>query len=124
MDAAKKKRRDILPPPFSTNRLKPSLLGREVKRAGLLFDGCVEPFSLPRVRRLAIGQEHLLERSEFSVEPRVFYRGSQVGDESRVRASPGDGAFRGIVDAVNIDVRQLSNQTVGPAFLGQPHLFA
>ena len=73
---------------------------------------------------LPVGHDEVFEAGEFFVETGVFDWWSEIGDQLGVRAALGDRAFRGVVDAVDVKVRQLIDQPIRPALARKSDLFA
>ena len=68
--------------------------------------------------------EGLLKFRQTFVQTRFGESRGQIADQSGTAAAFGNGAFRGIVGSVEIQVGQIVNQAIGPAIARQARLLA
>ena len=88
----------------------------QVKRLG--------PFFGPAFIQIAQAIKRSLEFTQPLVEPGIGHRRRQVGNKRCRRAALGDRAFGRIVGGIEVEVRQIPDQPVGPALARHARLLA
>src|SRR6185369_15237883 len=89
----------------------------EIQLRGLLIDRLKKPSTFCFILRASVRAKKIFHRDKFFVQSRVLNWRRQVRDKLGVGAAFGNGAFGRIVDAVDVNIRQVSDQSIGPAVL-------
>src|SRR6185369_9809319 len=89
----------------------------EIQLRGLLIDRLEQTATFCFIPRASVRVKKIFHRRELFVQSRVFNWRRQVRDKLGVGAAFGNGAFGRIVDTVDVNIRQVSDQSIGPAVL-------
>ena len=105
----------------------PGRLGlAKIETGGLGLDDLGQPLGLGDMVRAALAPagQAFLKIQPLTIKPGLGQRRRHVTDQCSRRAAFGQRALRRIIGRVQIDVGQITDQPVGPAFTGQPGLLA
>ena len=97
----------------------------EVERRRLVGDQLGEIGQLVAARvRLTPAVDRGLEVGEALVDPRIGQRRCEIAHKGRPGAALGENPFRRVVGRIEVDVGQIADQPIGPAFGAQSGLLA